>query len=483
MSVQETVALWIEGGIFIYAVSITLSYILLAVFSMIALIKHLKKNFFIDHSDLLRSSLAPSVSLLAPAYNEGLTIIDNVKSLLSIQYNNYDVIIINDGSKDDTMEKLIYAFRLEKVPYYTIEQLQTKPIRGIYRSTDKAFSNLTIVDKENGGKADALNVGLNVSSKELVACIDVDCIIEPDALLKMVKPFLEDKHNVIASGGVVRIANSCEVEEGRLIKVHLPNSILARFQVLEYLRAFLLGRMAWSRLNGLLLISGAFGMFKREIAIVAGGYDTNTVGEDMELVVRMRSYLIRKKIDFRIKYIPDPLCWTEAPSSNKILSRQRNRWARGTFEVLKNHRYMFFNPKYKVMGMISFPFWFFFEWLAPFVEALGALYFLYLWITGAIWWTNALSLLGLVYCFAIFISTFSLLAEEISYFKYTERKDIWKMLLIALLEPFLYHPKVVYWSLRGNFDLWKGAKSWGDMTREGFKPTKRKEFVKYKTKE
>lgn len=479
MSAREIIAYLVEGSIFIYAISISLAYILLAVFSMIELRRHLKKNFFIDHHDLLRSSLAPSVSLLAPAYNEGLTIIDNVKSLLSIQYNNFEVVIINDGSKDDTMAKLIEAFRLEKVPFHMVERLKTKPIRGIYRSTDRAFSNLTIVDKENGGKSDALNVGLNVSSNSLVACIDVDCIIESDALLKMVKPFMEDKENVIASGGVVRIANSCVIEEGRLIKVNLPTSQLARFQVLEYLRAFLLGRMAWSKLNGLLLISGAFGMFKREVAVVAGGYSTNTVGEDMELVVRMRAYLLERKIRFKIKYIPDPLCWTEAPSSNKILSRQRNRWARGTFEVLKNHRYMFFNPRYKVMGLLSYPFWFFFEWMAPFIEAIGVLYFIFLWITGAIWWTHALALLGLVYFFALFISTFSLLAEEMSYFKYTKRSDLWKMVLAAMFEPFLYHPKVTFWSLKGNLDLFKGTKSWGDMTREGFKPKTKGKFIRH----
>ncbi len=477
MSAWSIVVLVAEWLIFIYALTISAFYLVLAVFSIWAIRGHMKKNYFVDHRELLGSPLVPSISLIAPAYNESLTIIDNVKSLLAIQYSNFEVLIVNDGSKDDSMEKMIQAFNLVKVPFHVVEKVKTKPVRGIYKSTNRAFKRLTIIDKENGGKADALNVGLNVSDKRLVACIDVDCIIEPDALLKMVKPFMEETDHVIASGGVVRIANSCEVEEGRLVKVNLPENRLARFQVLEYLRAFLLGRMAWSKMDGLLLISGAFGMFDREIALAAGGYYTKTVGEDMELVVRMRTYMVRHKRPYKVTYIPDPLCWTEAPANNAILSRQRNRWARGTFEVLKLHRYLFFNPTYKVMGLISYPFWFFFEWMAPFVEMLGLLYFLFLWIFGSIWWLNFLGLLTMVFCFAIFISTFALMAEEFSYFKYTSRKDTWKMLLTILLEPFIYHPKTTFWSLKGNFDLIKGKHTWGEMTREGFK---KKPFIQSK---
>lgn len=461
--------------IFVYAVSIATFYLFLAVLSMWEMRKYMNRNYFVDFKYILSSPFAPGISLIAPAYNEGLTIIDNVKSLLSIMYNNFEVIIINDGSKDDTLKKMIEGFDLVKVPFDVQLQLKTKPVRGIYKSRNRAFRKLTVVDKENGGKADALNVGLNISKKDLVACIDVDCIIEPDALLKMVKPFMEDKREVIASGGVVRIANSCVVEEGRLIEVRLPEILIARFQVLEYIRAFLLGRMAWSKLNGLLLISGAFGLFKRDIAIKAGGYNHNTVGEDMELVVRMRVYMQEQRRPYKVSYIPDPLCWTEAPSNYKILGRQRNRWARGTFETLKIHRKIFFNPTFGVMGMISYPFWFFYEWLAPFVEFIGLIYFLILVILGTVNWPFFLALLFAVYAFAFFISMFSLLAEENSFFKYTQKRDIIKMIFTALIEPFWFHPRVVWWSLKGNFDLIKGKKSWGEMTRQGFVQYKKKE--------
>jgi poly-beta-1,6-N-acetyl-D-glucosamine synthase len=453
--------------VFIYAITIAFSYLTLAVISIVEMRAYMNRNSFIDYKYILSSPLAPGISLVAPAYNEGLTIIDNVKSLLSLMYNNYEVIIINDGSKDDTMAKLIPAFNLVRVNYAFEESVRAKPVRGVYKSVNRAFRKLIVVDKENGGKADALNVGLNVSRKELVACIDVDCIIEPDALLKMVKPFLEDKR-VIASGGVVRIANSCVIEEGRLVEVRLPRTLIPRTQVLEYIRAFLLGRMAWSRLNGLLLISGAFGLFKRNIALEAGGYNHKTVGEDMELVVRMRRYLHERNQPYKVAYIPDPLCWTEAPSDSKILGRQRNRWARGTFETLAIHRKLFFNPKYGLMGMLSYPFWFFYEWLSPFVEFFGLIFFVFLVIIGKVNWLFFLVLLLAVYSFAFFISMFALLAEELSFFKYTQKRDTFKMIIVALIEPFWFHPRVVWWSLKGNWDLYRGKKSWGEMTRQGF---------------
>lgn len=454
--------------ILIYAIAIAISYLILALVSIREMKMYMHKNYFIDYKYILSSPFAPGISLIAPAYNEGLTIIDNIKSLMSIMYNNFEVIIVNDGSKDNTLSKMIEAFDLVKVEFDLQYTLNTKRVRGIYKSENRAFKKLIVVDKENGGKADALNVGLNISKRELVACIDVDCIIEPDALLKMVKPFLENPHEVIASGGVVRIANSCIVEDGRLIKVKLPDKFIARVQVLEYIRAFLLGRMAWSKLNGLLLISGAFGLFKRNIAIEAGGYNHKTVGEDMELVVRMRAYLAEQKRKCRVVYIPDPLCWTEAPSSYEILGRQRNRWARGTWETLKLHKRLFFNKKYGVMGMLSYPYWFFFEWLAPFVEFFGLIFFLIFIGLGMVNWVFFFCLLTVVYAFAFFISMFSLLSEEMSFYKYTQKRDIIKMILTAFIEPLWFHPRIVWWSLKGNFDLLKGKKAWGEMTRQGF---------------
>lgn len=465
----------VNTAICVFAVSIAIAYLVLSLLSLWELRKYIQRRNLIDHRVILASPFAPGIALIAPAYNESLTIIDNVKSLLSIMYNNFEVVIVNDGSKDDTLARMIAAFNLVEVPFDFPRSIATKPVRGIYKSQNRAFQKLVVVDKENGGKADALNVGINVSKKELVACIDVDCIIKADALLKMVQPFMQGGSPVIACGGVVRIANSCTVEEGRLIEVKLPTDLIARFQVLEYIRAFLLGRIAWSRLNGLLLISGAFGLFRRDIAVKAGGYNHKTVGEDMELVVRMRRYMVEQRLPYRVAFLPDPLCWTEAPSSYSILSRQRNRWARGTFETLKMHRKIFFNPRYGLMGMVSYPFWFFFEWLAPFVEFIGLVYFLVLLIAGLVNWTFFGALFLAVYSFSVLISVFALLAEEFSFHKYTQKRDILNMVLVALLEPFWFHPRTVWWSLKGNFDLIKGKKSWGEMTRTGFVQYRKRE--------
>jgi poly-beta-1,6-N-acetyl-D-glucosamine synthase len=466
-----------NGPFIVYASAISLSYFFLAVMSIDELRRYLGRARISDYKSILASPLAPGISLLAPAYNEGLTIIDNVKSLLSIMYNNLEVIIVNDGSKDDTLQKLIAAFYLVKVPFYVKYEIQTKQVLAVYKSSNRAFRKLTVVDKQNGGKADALNVGINISTKPLVACIDVDCIIERDALLKMVKPFLEETSQVIASGGVVRIANGCIVEEGRLLEVRLPEKQIVRFQTLEYIRSFLVGRMAWSKLNGLLLISGAFGLFRKDVAINAGGYNTKTVGEDMELVVRMRVYMQKQKQPYKVVYIPEPLCWTEAPSDYAILGRQRNRWTRGAFETLRLHKYLFFNPQFGMMGMLSYPFWFFFEWLAPIAEFTGLLFMMVLLMSGMVNYPLALALLFAVYAFSFLISMSALLAEELSYQQYRGKKDILRLVVTALIEPVFFHPRVVWWSIVGNIDLIKGKKSWGEMTRQGFVQPQKKVAV------
>ncbi|HSZ71864.1 MAG TPA: glycosyltransferase [Cytophagaceae bacterium] len=456
-------------GILIFAITIMSSYLFLAAVSIMTLSTYLRRNSFVDYNVLLPSDQVPPVTLIAPAYNEGMTIEENVRSLLSLHYSNYEVIIVNDGSKDNSMEIMIRSYQLEKVNFAVNQRIATKEIRGIYKSTNPAFKKLIVVDKMNGGKSDALNVGINVSSFPYIACIDVDCVLEHDALLKMIKPFMEEtSRRVIATGGVVRIANSCIVKSGRLLKVNLPEKFLPRVQVLEYIRAFLLGRMAWARLDGLLLISGAFGMFDKDIVIKAGGYNHKTVGEDMELVVRMRRYMLEQKIPYTVSYIPDPLCWTEAPDNYTILGKQRNRWTRGTMETLWLHRKMFLNPKYKVLGLLSYPYWFCYEYLAPIIEFLGIIYTLILAEFGMINWKFFFLLLIFVYTFAVMFSLLSLLTEEYTFRQYRRKSDFIKLVGTAMLEPIIFHPFVVYAAIRGNIDKMRGAKGWGDMVRAGF---------------
>ena len=343
----------INNVIFVLTCFIFTVYLILSAFSAVALRNYLRKNSYVDYTSILLAPLTPSISVIAPAFNEERTIVENIRALLSLYYNNYEVIIVNDGSTDETFQHIVKAYDLERVSYFFDYRISCERIKGVYKSKNAAFKKLTVIDKVNGGKADALNAGINISKKDLVCCIDVDSIMEPDALLKMVKPFMEETDKkVIATGGVIRIANSCLIEEGQIQEIRLPNTFLPRVQVLEYTRAFLLARMAWGKIDGLLLISGALGMFDKETLIKSGGYSTKTVGEDMEIVVRIRRYMVEQKLPYEVVYIPDPLVWTEVPSSAKMIRRQRNRWTRGTLETLITHRKLFFNPKYGKFGML-----------------------------------------------------------------------------------------------------------------------------------
>lgn len=453
-----------------FSIILCTAYVLLSLISAYQLSYYKRANKDTDYNQILSSPTAPSISIIAPAYNESATIIDNIEALLAIHYNNFEVIVVNDGSKDDSMEKVIQQFKLVKVDYAVNHRLNTQAIKGVYRSTDRAYKFLTVVDKENGGKADALNTGLNISSNRLFVGIDVDSVIDPDALLRMVKPFM-DAHgeHVIATGGAIRVANSCHIENGHIVKIEVPKNFLARFQVIEYTRAFLMGRIAWSKLNGLLLVSGALGLFDREIAIRCGGYYHNTVGEDMELIVRMRRYMYDKKLKHKVEYIPDPLCWTEVPDSLEVLEKQRNRWTRGTLDTLTIHRKLFFNPKYGTMGLMGYPYWFFFEWLAPILEVTGYVYMLYLILFGSINWPFFLFLFAFAYLFGVSFSIYAILYEELTYHKYEKVSQILHLMVIAFFEPISYHYCSVYFSIRGNISYLMGNKTWGKMERKGFK--------------
>jgi len=460
--------------ILIYSACLFAIYFFLSSYSALDIVNYMRRNSFIDYRDLLTAPSTPAISIIAPAYNESKTIVENARSLLNIHYVNFEVIIVNDGSKDETLQLLIDAYDLEIVPVAFEKKVESKEIVAVYKSRIPSFNKLTVVNKINGGKADALNAGINVSKYDIFAAIDVDCILEYESLLKMVKPFMEETEGekVIAVGGVVRIANSCEVKDGKIIQVNLPSKLIPRIQVLEYIRAFLLGRMAWSRLNGLVLISGAFGMFDKKIVIAAGGYTHRTVGEDMELVIRLRRYMEEAKKKYRVVYLPDPLCWTEAPENLKVLGNQRNRWTRGTAETLWIHRKLLFNPRYRILGMVSLPFWLLFEWLAPIIESTAFLYLVMMAFLGILNLELFVTLFILLYAFAIMYSTAAILFEELSFHQYKKKRDIFRLLGTALLEPLLIHPLTVYYAIKGNLDLITGVKNWGEMKRTGFQARK-----------
>lgn len=457
------------------------TYLLLtvAVFAMFSAMGYLssrnslhirKKSGIGDISQVMSSPIAPSITIIAPAYNESLTIVENVRSLLSLRYVNYEVMVINDGSSDDTLQKLIRAYDLEITERETDPEWPCKPIKNIYTSRKRSFDKLTVIDKVKGGKSDALNTGIHLSDSKYIGCIDVDCLLHPDALLHVVRAFFQrSKKRVIAVGGVIRVANSCKIGGGALEEIRLPKSWLARFQLLEYTRSFLLGRMAWGRLDSLMIISGAFGFFDREIAQQVGGYDVDTVGEDLEIVFRMRRHMRQQGTPYTIEYLPDPLCWTEVPEDVSIFVNQRDRWSRGNLETLSRHRKMFMNPKYGRLGLLSYPYWFFYEWLSPLLEFFGFLTVLLFWFAGMLNASFFLAITVLIYTFAVMFSLFAIFWEVWTYNQYPRVRDLLILIGCAFMEPLLFHPLVVWSSVRASYKKFFGLRAgWGSQVRKGF---------------
>jgi cellulose synthase/poly-beta-1,6-N-acetylglucosamine synthase-like glycosyltransferase len=468
----EYASVFFETTVFLYGVVLLLIYAMLAVLSFINIRLFLRKESYTDYKVIVGSPLAPGISVIAPAFNEGLTIISNIRSLLTFDYPNYEVIIINDGSTDDTLEKVVNEFSLVKVDFAYDIKLSAKPVRGVYKSTDEAYAKLVIVDKENGkSKADATNVGINVAAYPYFLCTDVDCILHDQTLQMLIRPMMEEeKKRVIATGATLRMANSCEVDEGVLIKIVAPKPLLARFQELEYIRSFVLGKMGWSYINAVPNVSGGLGMFDKEIAVKAGGYDPASFGEDMELRMRMSRYVYDNKIDAAVRYIPTTLCWTEGPTSLKIFMRQRTRWARGLLQLMQAHKKMLFNPAYGRVGLIVFPYNFFFELLAPVIEFLGIIYYIFLIYFGLVNWPYAIILLIFVYTYSVMISSLSVLWDQLTFQYYKTWRDVVGIISMVFIEMLIYHPLIVVFALRGYyFHLSNRTHTWGNMQRRGFK--------------
>lgn len=418
-----------------------------------------------DHRRLLRSPLTPPVSVLVPAFNEEANVVENVRSLLMLDFPLFEVILVNDGSSDRTLEVLIEAFDLKRSARSFEYSVSCKSIREVYESP--THTSLVVVDKVNGGKADALNAGLNLSLYPLFCAIDADSILESDALLRLVRPFIEAPGVTIAAGGVVRVANGCDVKAGRVREVRLVRRPLPLIQIVEYLRAFLFGRMGWSGGNSLLIISGAFGLFDKRAAIVVGGYATNTVGEDMELVVRMHRYLHDRNQPYRVGFVPDSVCWTEVPESLRVLRRQRTRWHRGLIDTLWRHRAMMGRPKYGVVGLVSLPGFALFEMLSPVLELAGYILLPILYLLGIFNLSYAATFLALSVLYAVLVSMLSVLLEDIAFRRYPRLRDIGVLLAAALLENFGYRQLTVWWRVRAFWEFWRGDLSWGVMERRG----------------
>jgi cellulose synthase/poly-beta-1,6-N-acetylglucosamine synthase-like glycosyltransferase len=415
---------------------------------------------------IIQSPLTIPISILAPAYNEAQSIVESVHSLLALEYPRHEVVVINDGSKDATLEILIEHFSLTRIPVQVESSLACQPIRAIYRSAD--YPALVVVDKQNGGKADALNAGINVARFSLFCAIDADSVLEGNALLRVVRPFLERPVETVAVGGVVRIANGCRVAHGQVLEFGLPRSMVAMFQCVEYLRAFLFGRSGWSALGGLLLISGAFGLFKRQTVIDVGGYRHDTVGEDIELVVRMHRHLRERKIPYCIEFLPDPVCWTEAPESLRVLGRQRNRWHRGLIDTLKLHRRMILNPRYGAIGLVAMPYAVLFELCGPVIELFGYLFVPICFLLGFLNVPFMLLFIVVAILLGVMLSLAAVLLDELSFYRLPRAGQLLKLAIYGLLENFGYRQLTTWWRTKAFADYWRGNTSWGKMERKGF---------------
>ena len=411
------------------------------------------------------AGLEPGVSLLVPAYNEEATIAASVRSMLQLAYPDVEIIVINDGSKDRTLAVLQREFALQPFPEAYRIALPVKPVRGIYRSP--LHPNLRVIDKDNGGKADALNAGINAARHALFCGVDADSILQRDSLRRIVRPFMEDRR-IIACGGTIRIANGCSIAQGYIESVGMPRNWLARVQIVEYLRAFLFGRLGWSPMNALLIISGAFGLFRRMAVIEAGGYRTSTIGEDMELVVRLHRLSREGGHDYRIVFVPDPVCWTEAPESLAVLRSQRVRWQRGLMESLWANRSLMFARRSGAVGWLAFPVMVVFEAIGPAIELAGYLFmagaFAMGWISSAAFAAFMVLAIGL----GLMLSASSLLLEEMSFRLYPKLAHLRVLVAAMFLENLGYRQLNSWWRLVG---IWKwlrgGHGVWGEMARKG----------------
>ncbi|MGD2047202.1 MAG: glycosyltransferase [Gemmatimonadota bacterium] len=465
------------GGVFLdgfnfvvigYFLVLNSVYLVMSVFAFRSLRRYALRMKAVDVAELMATSGMPPVTLIAPAYNEEPTCVESVRSLLTLRYPSYDIVVVNDGSTDGTLARLSEAFELQEAARAPVATIPTAEVGAVYRSA--RHPNLWVVDKANGGKADALNAGLNYCRTPLFCAMDADSLLEPDALTRIVRSFLEDS-TTVAAGGVIRIVNGCRVRSGVVEDVRLPRSTLARIQVLEYLRSFLSGRMGWDALDATLIISGAFGMFQRSVVTEVGGYATDTVGEDMELIVRIHRYCREQGRPYRVAFVPDPVAWTECPETLKVLGRQRDRWQRGLVESLWKHRVMLLNPRYGKVGLLAVPYYFFLEVFGPIIEGVGYVTFLTALILGRTSMPFVLAFLAVAFAFGIALSFAAIGLEELSFRRYPRFTDLVRLLWVAVLENVGYRQLSTYWRLRGMISKLTGAKAWGAMERKGFQAT------------
>lgn len=415
--------------------------------------------------DIRASAVTPPVTIIMPAWNEEDVIVESVRSVLKTDYPYFEVVVVDDGSTDETLSRLIQSLELVKMDLIYRGRLPTEPLKGFYMNP--AIPNLVVLSKENGGKPDALNAGINMCRTPYFCSLDADCILERDALLRLMRPIVRDPLNIVASGGIVRILNGCEVQNGQVREVGLPDSHLERFQVVEYLRSFLFGRTGWDLLRGTVIVSGAFAIFHRETAIEAGGFTDQTVSEDMELIVRLHRWAVANDRRIKMRFISDPVCWTECPSTRQDLARQRRRWQLGLYQTLWMNSEMLFNRKYGRVGWLGYPFHLYVEAFGAPVEFLG-----YLVIPLALMFKVVPPQLFLLFvllalAYGGFLSVGAVLLEELTYRRYPRYRDLMVLLLYALVENVGFRQMVLWYRVQGFWRFLTGFREWEKVVHRG----------------
>ena len=464
---RAAIALVLGFNVFVgvYYLAVNFVYTSLLAVAVVVVVRHMRRATYSAARDFSVSPETPPITVVIAAYNEQNTICRTIESALSMDYPQYEIIVVNDGSDDATLETLRNAYGLRKIDVVYRERLRTRPVRGLYHNPD--MPNLIIVDKERGGKSDALNCGINLSRSPYFCSIDADTILERDALIRLATAVLESNKPVMAAGGVVRVINGVRIEGSSITDLDLPKSPLAMLQIVEYLRAFFFGRVGWDSLNALLILSGTFSLFNKAAVIEVGGFSPGTVTEDMEIIVRMQRHYRLLRRPFTIRFISDPICWTEVPESIRMLGRQRRRWQLGLIQTLLRHRVMLGNPRYGLLGLVAMPFYFFVEMLGPAVEVAGYVVVLGSYLLDLLSFEFLLLFLTLAIFYGVLLSVLSIFLEEVTYRRYPRWRHLGRLFLYAAIENFGYRQLNSFWRVQAMIFYWRGKRQWEYVQKGG----------------
>jgi cellulose synthase/poly-beta-1,6-N-acetylglucosamine synthase-like glycosyltransferase len=459
-----------NNTLFLYYLAGNLAYLAALLIALKTTAAHQRRVESYKLHWIRESPLAPPITLVAPAHNEEKSIRVSIRNLLELDYPELEVIVVNDGSKDRTLEELNDEFKLRPVRIVYVKQVPSAAVRGLYRS--EVDPRLLVIDKESAGsKADAVNAGLNAVTSPYVCIVDSDSVLERDSLLRIMIPILADPEHVVGVGGIIRILNGSDIQGGQLQRIRLPRKSIEVVQVIEYLRAFLIGREAWAQGNMMLIISGAFGLFRTDIVRAIGGYRASAIGEDFDLVARMHRHLLEKRTKYKIQFVPDPVCWTEAPSDLKSLGRQRARWQKGLLDTLMPNLDMLFRPRYGRIGALALPYLWIFELFAPVIELGGILTIVLAAWLGVLGREFFLQFMIFGYAFATVISMGAVLQEELTYKRYNDWRDVARLVTYCFLEHFPYRQLHMVWRLQGLWQYVRGDMSWKPLERKGLQST------------